>query len=126
MKVVKETLMVNTNKAYYLKLEDEIYYLRVHYSMCQGIQKEEILEWARFFLTWSRKASQDCEIWSQENLQRVEKFVKSLEKSKVDPESYGTLEKMLAEAALHLNHEILKVFQGPGLALDIGEKRLFP
>ena len=106
--------MTNTDKAYYLELENEIYYLRMHYSMCQGIKKEEVQEWTRFFLAWSRKASQGCEIWSQENLQAVEKFSRNLEKSKTDPASYGALEKMMAEAEQRLNHEIFNVFQNRG------------
>jgi len=125
MKLPGENTLTNPDQAYYLELEDKIYYLRLHYSMCQGIKKEEMLEWARFFLAWSREASQRCDIWSQENLRDMERFVKSLEKAKADTASYAVLEKAMAEAALRLDHEILKVFQSTGLGLETKEKRLF-
>ncbi len=94
-------------KSHYLELEQGLYSLRVHFGMCQGAKNEDVLDWSRFFLAWSQKAKKDCGSWSLENLRNIENFVKNLEKSKVGVMGYEVLERMMGEAAVHLNQEIL-------------------
>jgi hypothetical protein len=112
--------MVNTSKGYYLELEQRLYSLRTHFDMCRGAGNEETIDWARFFLAWSQKASKYCNAWSGENLRAVENFIRSLEKSKVGVMGYEVLERTMAEASLNLDQEILKSLKGRE------EKSLFP
>jgi hypothetical protein len=100
--------MVDTSKGYYLELEQKLYSLRTHFGMCHGAKNEEVLDWARFFMDWSRRASKYCDAWSAENLRNSENFVKNLEKPKVGVMGYEVLERVMAEASLSLNQEILK------------------
>lgn len=99
--------MVDTSKSYYLDLEQKLYTLRTHFSMCKDLKNDEVLEWARFFEKWSREAAARCGVWTLENLKNAESFIKNLEKTKVGIMGYEVLERLMAEAAQNLNKEIL-------------------
>lgn len=100
--------MIDTSKSYYLELEQKLYSLRCHYALCQGASNEETLDWAKFFFSWSQKASKYCDSWGVENLRSVENFLRSLEKSKIGIMAYEVLERIMNEAYWNLNQEILK------------------
>jgi hypothetical protein len=100
--------MKKESKNHYLDLELSLYSLRVHYDMCKGATNEEVLEWARFFCNWCRAAVKYCGIWSLENQKNAENFVKNLEKSKVGVMGYEVLERLMGEANVNLNREIIQ------------------
>lgn len=102
------TQMADTSKSYYLDLDQKLYALRTHYAMCQDLKNEEVLEWAKFFLAWSREAVKKCGDWSLENLKHTENFIKNLEKAKVGIMGSEVLDRVMGEASLNLNREILK------------------
>jgi hypothetical protein len=112
--------MINTSKGYYLELEQRLHALRTHFDMCRGAVNEETIDWAKFFLAWSQKASKYCNSWSAENLRTAENFVRNLEKSKIGVMGYEVLERAMAEASWNLDQEILKSLKGSE------EKSLFP
>jgi len=99
---------MDTSKGFYLELDQKLYALRTHYSMCPGLKNEEVLEWANFFLAWSREAVKKCGDWSLENLKNTENFIKNLEKAKMGIMGAEVLDRVMGEASLHLNREILK------------------
>jgi len=99
--------VIDTTKAHYLDLEQKLHTLRTHFTMCKGADNKEVLDWAKFFLGWSKAASQQCGSWTVENLRNIENFAKNLEKSKVGVMGYEVLESMMGEAAVSLNCEIL-------------------
>jgi|GEM_PF-2818713 len=105
--------MVDTSKGFYLEMEQKLYALRTHYAMCQGLTNAEVLEWAKFYLGWSREAVKKCGDWSLENLRQTENFVKNLEKVKVGIMGSEVLEQVMGEASLNLNREILNNLKGP-------------
>jgi hypothetical protein len=100
--------MMDASKGYYLELEQRLYSLRVHFDMCKGAGNSETVDWARFFLAWSQKASKHCGAWSADNLRISENFVRNLEKSKIGIMGYEVLERTMFEASRNLNQEILK------------------
>ncbi len=104
--------MVDTSKGYYLELEQRLYSLRGHFALCQGLRDEETLDWAKFFLTWSQKASKCCDSWSAENLRVLDNLILELQKSKGSVTGYEVLEGIMAVATNHLNQEILKNLRG--------------
>src|SRR5581483_3307495 len=120
--------MIDTNKGHYLELEQKLHALQIHFDLCKGAKNEEVLDWAKFFLSWSQKASKTCGPWSQENLKTTESFVRNLEKSKVGLMGYEVLERTMAEAYWNLHQEILKALkkrESQGLQLKaIAEKIL--
>jgi len=99
--------MIDMTKAHYLELEERIHSLRTHFALCKGADDKETLDWAKFFLAWSKAACLKCGDWSQVNLRGAENFVKDLERSKGGVLGYGVLEHQMAEAATRLNGEIL-------------------
>ena len=106
--------MIDTSKGFYLDLENKLHTLRVHFSMCKDLKNEDVLEWARFFQGWSQEAASRCGDWSRENLKNAEAFVKNLEKTKVGIMGYEVLERVMGEAAMNLNGEILKAVRNDG------------
>lgn len=106
--------MVDTSKSYYLDLEQKLYTLRTHFSMCKDLKNEEVLEWARFFDKWSREATARCGVWTLENLKNAENFIGNLQKSKVGIMGYEVLERLMGEAAMSLNKEILDAVKPVG------------
>jgi hypothetical protein len=99
---------MDTSKGYYLELEQALYSLRIHFAQCQGAKNEEVLDWSKFFLDWSRKAVKYCGSWSEESLRNAENLAKNLEKPKVGVMGYEVLERAMSETAWNLNQEILK------------------
>ncbi len=106
--------MANHSNAFYLDLEEALHRLRVHFDMSRGASNYEVVEWAKFYQDWSRKALHYCGPWSIENLRHAENFVKNLEKSKVGIMGYEVLERVMGEAAMNLNSEILKAVRDDG------------
>ncbi len=105
---------MNTSNSFYLGLDQSLHTLRIHFDMSRGATNDEVMEWAKFFEDWSRKASHYCGPWSAENLRHAENFVKNLQKSKVGIVGYEVLERVMGEAAMNLNREILQAVQQPG------------
>ncbi len=98
---------MDTSKSFYLELEQKLFTLRTHFAICKDLKNDDVLEWAKFFEKWSREATAKCGVWTLENLKNAENFVKNLEKTKVGIVGYEVLERLMGEAALRLNREIL-------------------
>jgi hypothetical protein len=105
--------LIDTSRSHYLDLEKDLHYLREHFSMCRGATDDEIVDWAKFFLGWSKKARTTCGPWAVENLSSVEAFVKTLQKSKSGSSGYEVLERSMAMASSNLNREILASVRPP-------------
>lgn len=90
----------------YFELEQNLYYLRLHFEMCDGARDPEVGEWCRFFVDWSRKASKSCGTWSRGNLETAEQILKVLEKSKSGLTGFETLKGLMSGAHQSLNAEI--------------------
>jgi hypothetical protein len=112
---------MDTSNSFYLGLDQSLRTLRVHFDMSRGASNDEVLEWAKYFLDWSDKASRYCGPWSAENLKQAGNFVRNLEKSTAGIVGYEVLERAMGEAASNLNQEILNVLK----ELRI-EKQLLP
>lgn len=98
--------MVNELKAHNLELDQKLHSLRIHFDYCKGASNQEVLDWARFFLGWSKTAAHTYGDWSRENQTQAENLVKELEKKKTLVLGCEVLERMMAEAASNLGGEM--------------------
>jgi hypothetical protein len=69
---------MDTSKAFYLDLEQDLYFLSLHYDMCQGATDPEVIDWARFFQRWAEKATKNCGPWSWTSLEAAQNIVLEL------------------------------------------------
>jgi len=97
---------MDSEKGFYLDLEQQLHLLILHYGMCQGAMDPEVVDWARFFQKWAEEASKRCGSWSWEILEEARKICKELEKSKSGQTGYTALGKAMAKASGSLNAEI--------------------
>ena len=102
---------MDTSKGKYLDLEGQLYYLRLHFEMCEGAKDSEVQDWGRFFLQWARKASADCGPWSKKSLEAAEQILETLGKSKSGLMGFEVLKRAMADASHHLNVEIAEVLR---------------
>src|SRR5690242_17736652 len=93
-------------KPAYFELEQNLYYLRLHFEMCDGARDPEVQDLCKFFVGWSKKASGTCGTWSRNNLETAEQILKTLEKSKTGLTGFETLKSLMASAYQSLNAEI--------------------
>ena len=96
-----------------LELDQKLHSLRNHFDFCKGASNPEVLDWAKFFLGWSKTAAQNYGDWSRENQTQVENLVKELEKKKTLILGFEVLERMMAEAALNLERETAQAHPKP-------------
>ena len=113
-----EAKMSGNAGSFHLDMEQELYFLRVHFEMCEGSNDSEMADWGRFYLEWSRKASRECGAWSKGNLETAEKIFQTLQRSKTGLMGFEVLKKAMAEASYQLNAEIMEALrarkdQGP-------------
>lgn len=94
-----------------LELDQKLNSLRIHFESCKDASNQEVLDWAKFFLGWSKTAAQNYGDWSRENRGQAENLVKQLEKKKTMVLGYEVLERMMAEAALNLDRETAQARQ---------------
>jgi len=108
--------MKDTSNGFYLDLEQGLYFLRMHFEMCEGSKDSEILDWGRFFVEWSRKASGECGPWSKGNLELSQKVFETLQRSNTGLMGFEVLKRAMTDAAHNLNSEIkeaLKATKAP-------------
>jgi hypothetical protein len=103
---------MDTNKSFYLDLEQELFSLMSHYAHCKGATDGETADWAKFFQTWSRKAAKVCGAWSLENMHLAEKLTQSFERSRTGMKGYEVLENAMAQAWVSLGREIKEELKG--------------
>lgn len=82
----------------FIELEEKLTILRVHYELCPDLHAKEVLEWAKFFLQWSRVLGEIGNPRCKNNFLKVNKLMTELSSSKSDQKAYEALEKAMAEA----------------------------
>ena len=94
---------------FYLEIQEELGVLRSHFEICEGAGNKEVLDWARFFLQWSKRAGRDGEDWGKTTLKAAEKIAKTLEKPPAGTNGFGILQEAMREAAAHLSQRLRAV-----------------
>ena len=94
---------------YYLELQEELGVLRSHFEACEGAANKEVLDWARFFLQWSKRAGKDGEDWGKATLKGADKIAKTLEKPPAGTDGFKMLQEAMREAAAHLAQRLRAV-----------------
>ncbi len=110
---------MDTSNALYLDLEQDLYFLTLHYDMCQGATDPEMIDWARFFQRWAEKATKKCGPWSWITLETARNIVLELERSKSGENGYEALGKAMDGASKKLNAEIKGMLLKGSTVLDL-------
>jgi hypothetical protein len=116
--------MADISNGFYMDLEQGLYFLRMHFEMCEGSKDSELLDWGRFFVEWSRKAAQECGSWSVANLEIAENVFETLQKSKTGLMGFEVLKRAMNDAAHSLNLEIKEALKGKKAGASSSSKKI--
>jgi len=89
-----------------VELEEKLSVLRVHYGLCQDLKEKEVLEWAKFFLQWSRFVGEIGGSCAKTNFLKANKLVSEPHNPKSGFGAYEALEKAMEEAQAMIQEEI--------------------
>jgi hypothetical protein len=99
-----------------VELEEKLSILRVHYGLCHDLQTNEVLEWAKFFLQWSRFVGEIGGSPAKTNSLKANKLFSELSNSKPSFKAYEALEKAMEQAQGMIQEEIFNAAKPRQLA----------
>ena len=89
-----------------VELEERLSVLRVHFGLCHDLQPKEVLEWAKFFLQWSRFVAEIGGPQAKANFLKTNKFLTELSNPKPAFKAYEALESAMQEAQGMIQEEV--------------------
>jgi hypothetical protein len=89
-----------------VELEEKLSVLRVHYGLCQDLQPKEVLEWAKFFLQWSRIVGEIAGSGAKTHFLKTNQLLTEIQNSKSGLKAYETLEMAMEGAQGMIQEEI--------------------
>ncbi len=90
----------------FVELEEKLSVLRVHYELCPELKPKEVLDWAKFFLQWSRVLGEIGSPRCKTNFLKTSKLVMDLAGVKAGFNPYEALETAMEEAQKVIQEEI--------------------
>jgi hypothetical protein len=90
----------------FVELEEKLSVLRVHFEVCEDLKPNEVLEWAKFFLRWSKVVAEIGGPHAKNNFLKANTLFSEMFNAKPGFRGYEAMDALMEEAQGMIQEEI--------------------